>query len=308
MLSFQAEQALGRPLWEMTREPVIQALVDRALKERQSIRQDIEIQGKAPRSVSLYVSPLETIDTATVILVIHDISELRRLEQLRQDFVANVSHELKTPLAVIKVCVENLLDGAMHDPSVGESFLTQISDQAERLHTLILDLISLARIESGQMQMDYQDLPVKAVVMDCLDQQRSRAEAKKITLQVDTPEHEQFVLADEEALGQILSNLIDNALKYTPDSGRIAIRWQPSGDGVELSVSDNGTGIPERDLPRIFERFYRVDRARSRELGGTGLGLAIVKHLVQTMKGTVKAQSELGKGSTFTIWLPRANA
>ena len=243
------------------------------------------------------------------VLVLHDITELRRLERLRQDFVANVSHELKTPLSVIKACIEALIDGAVEEPDVRKPFLEQISDQGERLHLLILDLISLARIESGEEAMDFQAVSLDQAVADCLDRHQPRAEAKNLQMAAVPPHGDSpklSVWADEEAFGQILDNLVNNAVKYTPASGSIHVRWLPNGTTVSLQVEDSGVGIPERDLPRIFERFYRVDKARSRELGGTGLGLAIVKHLVQTMKGTVKASSEVGKGTTFTITLPNA--
>ncbi len=234
---------------------------------------------------------------------------MRRLERLRQDFVANVSHELKTPLSVIKACIEALLDGAVEEPESRKTFLEQISDQGERLHSLILDLISLARIESGEEVMEFQAVPIHLVVADCLDRHQPRAEAKQVRLVSVPPEEsapEAAAWADEEALGQILDNLVDNAVKYTPEGGVIHVRWRVNGSTVDLQVDDTGSGIPERDLPRIFERFYRVDKARSRELGGTGLGLAIVKHLVQVMKGSIKAVSQVGKGTTFTITLPKA--
>jgi two-component system phosphate regulon sensor histidine kinase PhoR len=241
------------------------------------------------------------------VLVVQDVTELRRLERLRQDFVANVSHELKTPLSVIKACVEALIDGAVEDPEARRPFLDQVADQSERLHALILDLLSLARIESGEALLDFQPVLLDEVVHDCLDRHRPRVEAKQLQLEAVPPPSEGLaVLADDEALGQILDNLVDNAVKYTPPGGRVRVRWFPSGEQVALEVEDTGPGIAARDLPRIFERFFRVDRARSRQLGGTGLGLAIVKHLAQAMHGSVRAASTLGEGTTFTVCLPRA--
>jgi two-component system, OmpR family, phosphate regulon sensor histidine kinase PhoR len=309
MLQFDPQAAVGRPIWEVTRLPQIQEVLTKALRDVAPRREEFNWKGPTARQLAIYVAPLPGERTPGAVLVLHDITELRRLERLRQDFVANVSHELKTPLSVIKACIETLIDGAVDEPDARKPFLEQISDQGERLHLLILDLISLARIESGEEAMDFQAVSLEQAVADCLDRHQPRAEAKKLRVAAVPPDAGSpslSVWADDEALGQILDNLVDNAVKYTPESGSIHVRWDANGTTVSLQVQDTGPGIPERDLPRIFERFYRVDKARSRELGGTGLGLAIVKHLVQTMKGTVGASSEVGKGTTFTITLPKA--
>jgi two-component system phosphate regulon sensor histidine kinase PhoR len=229
---------------------------------------------------------------------------------MRQDFVANVSHELKTPLSIIKAYVETLLEGgAAEDPEARQPFLEKIADQTERLHSLILDLLSLARIESGNEVFEFRAVPLEPVITACLERYRARAESKNQVLQAIAPETDRDVTAwaDEEAVSEMLDNLVDNALKYTPSGGHIGVHWQVRRDQVAVVVEDTGIGIPEQDLPRIFERFYRVDKARSRELGGTGLGLAIVKHLAQSMHGSVRATSQLGQGSTFTVLLPRAD-
>jgi two-component system phosphate regulon sensor histidine kinase PhoR len=243
------------------------------------------------------------------VLVLHDTTELRRLERLRQEFAANVSHELKTPLAVIKAAVETLLDGAADDPAARELFLGQVADQGDRLHALILDLLSLARIEAGAEVLEFHPIAVGDAVASCLERHRTRAEAKGLKLAALPPGASEVVAwADADALDQILDNLIDNAVKYTPEAGQIRVRWRAEGPDVYLEVEDTGMGIPEPDLPRVFERFYRVDKARSRELGGTGLGLSIVKHLTQSMGGGVSAASTLGQGTTFTVRLPRPPA
>ncbi len=222
--------------------------------------------------------------------------------------MANVSHELKTPLSVIKACAETLQDGAAEDPEHRGTFLERISDQADRLNALILDLLSLARIESGEEAFEMRAVLLQPAVADCLERHRARAEAKRQQLAAEAPADANSLAAwvDEEALGQILDNLVENAVKYTPEESRITVRWRIDGDQVELEVADTGQGIPEADLPRIFERFYRVDKARSREMGGTGLGLAIVKHLAQAMKGSVRASSRVGQGTTFVVRLPLA--
>lgn len=308
MLEFDPQTASGRPIWEITRLPRIQHVLEKALKGTDAHREEFDWKGPTARQLAIYVAPLPGDPAPGAVLVMHDITELRRLERLRQDFVANVSHELKTPLSVIKACIEALIDGAVEEPESRKPFLEQINEQGERLHSLILDLISLARIESGEEVMDFQPVSLEQAVAECLDRHAPRAEAKSIQLTA-VPPHPQStdvtVWADDEALSQILDNLVDNAVKYTPEGGQIQVRWSGDGSSAQLQVEDSGPGIPERDLARIFERFYRVDKARSRELGGTGLGLAIVKHLVQVMKGTVKASSTVGKGTTFTVVLPK---
>jgi len=308
LLEFDPTSAVGRPLYELSRQPSLQGLIERARKTGDVQREDLEFTKPAAQHLAVHVAPLLTGDDAGAVLVLNDTSELRRLERLRQDFVANVSHELKTPLTIVKACAETLLDGAAEDPGARGQFLQQITDQAERLHALILDLLSLARVESGEEALDLHAVAVGESVATCLDRHVPRAEAKRMTLEAVPPTGDLTVWADDEALGQILDNLVDNAVKYTQPGGTVRVHWAAEGKNVRLSVEDNGPGIPERDLPRIFERFYRVDRARSRELGGTGLGLSIVKHLTQAMGGSVHVDSELGKGTTFTIWLPRAVA
>jgi two-component system phosphate regulon sensor histidine kinase PhoR len=303
MLDFDPATAIDRPFWELTRQPSVQDLLDKALQTGQPEREELEFKKPTVLHLSVYVAPLPG-EAHGAILVLDDTSELRHLERLRQDFVANVSHELKTPLAVIKACVETLMDGAAEDPEARGPFLQQIADQGERLDALIHDLLSLARIESGEEVMDFGPLPVAEMVDACLARHRPRAEAKQMTLDAVPPIEPLSVWADEEALRQILDNLVDNAVKYTQAGGTVQVAWAAGPAGVALTVTDNGPGIPERDLPRIFERFYRVDKARSKELGGTGLGLAIVKHLAQAMRGAVKATSQLGRGTAFTVTLP----
>jgi two-component system phosphate regulon sensor histidine kinase PhoR len=257
--------------------------------------------------LAVYAARLSGTDAGAV-LVLHDVSDLRRLERLRQEFVANVSHELKTPLAVIKVCVESLVEGAAADPEARDGFLGQINEQTDRLHDLVLDMLSLARIESGEAPLDVHAITVESAVRRCLDRHHARAESKGQRLEAEPPVAPVMALADDEALDTILDNLVDNALKYTPAGGRIAIRWTANDGKVNVEIEDTGVGIPERDQPRIFERFYRVDKARARELGGTGLGLSIVKHLTQTMGGEVGVRSAVGRGTTVTIGLPAATS
>jgi len=309
MLEFDRKLAVGRKLWEITRQRAVREIVERALAGDEPQRQELDWKGLGDRRFALYVSRLAGASTGGAVLVLHDTTEIRRLERIRQDFVANVSHELKTPLSNIKSSVEVLMDGAAEEPAARDMFLAQIDDQSVRLEALIQDLLSLARIESGGVGLECESVLVEDAIHACLDRHRTRAEAKGHTLNAvalgGVPAN-LAVWVDEEALAQLLDNLVDNAIKYTPEDGRITVRWQPAGSDVYLEVEDSGLGIPEADLPRIFERFYRVDKARSREMGGTGLGLAIVKHLVQAMKGTIKVASEVGIGTKFSVTLPQA--
>jgi two-component system phosphate regulon sensor histidine kinase PhoR len=310
LLDFDATQAVGRKFWEVNRQQSLRELIEKALAEPGAQRQELDYRGSTEKSIAIYASQLPGGALAGAVIVLYDMTELRRLERLRQDFVANVSHELKTPLANIKSSVEVLMDGAVEDPNARGMFLEQIAEQADRQQVLIEDLLSLARIESSEHRLEYSAVHVEDAVYSCIDRQRTRAEAKGLTVNgvalAGSP-GDLCVWADDQALSQILDNLVDNAVKYTPQNGRVTVRWQATRDTVQFEVEDNGMGIPERDLPRVFERFYRVDKARSRDMGGTGLGLAIVKHLIGTMKGQVSVKSELNRGTTFTILLPRAD-
>jgi two-component system phosphate regulon sensor histidine kinase PhoR len=314
LLGLKTMATTGRKLWEMVRRRSLQEVVRRALIAPEPHQQELTWDGPGAKSLTVYAARMPGSSPRGAVLVLHDTSELRRLERLRQEFVANVSHELKTPLAVIKACVETLLEGAVEDPDHRGPFLERIAEQAERLHALILDLLSLARIESGSEAFEHQSVPLAPVVAACLERHRARAKGKNQLLEAVPPalgpgaEQDLAAWADLEAVNQILDNLIDNALKYTPPGGRIGVTWKAEDGHVWLEVQDTGIGIPERDLPHIFERFYRVDKARARELGGTGLGLSIVKHLVQALHGTVQATSRLGQGTTFSVRLPRATA
>lgn len=332
LLEFQPTNAVGRKLWETVRQAALQDIVQKALAEPGAHRHELEWNGPSARSLTVHAARLPgvgrtdrernqehgepfTLPARGAVVVLHDTTELRRLERLRQEFVANVSHELKTPLTTIKAYVETLIEGGVEDSQIRMPFLEKIAEQSERLHALILDLLSLARIESGAEMFDYQSVALGPIILACLERYRARAESRGQLLQAQPPPIAADTLsawADEEAVHQILENLVDNALKYTPPGGRVYVRWGNADDRpdqpVFFEVEDSGIGIPEADLPRIFERFYRVDKARSREMGGTGLGLSIVKHLVQALHGTLGATSRLGHGSRFTVHLPRAPA
>ena len=230
-------------------------------------------------------------------------AELEKLERVRKDFVTNVSHELRTPLASIQGYTETLLDGALSDPEHNLRFLRIIRHNAERLTRITEDLLTLSRIEQKRQKFEFDSHPVSVLLADAIDLMRPIARKTDIGLELKPPAYA-AVWCDAEAVSQILSNLLDNAIKYTHSGGSIIVGAQPKGDFIEIFVRDTGIGIPPEDLPRLFERFYRVDKARSRELGGTGLGLSIVKHLVSAQGGSIRVESTLDQGSTFFFTLP----
>jgi two-component system phosphate regulon sensor histidine kinase PhoR len=232
-------------------------------------------------------------------------AELEKLERIRKDFVINVSHELRTPLASIQGYTETLLDGALQDPEHNVRFLTIIRQNAERLGRLIADLMTISRLELKTQKFQFASYRVNALLAEAVDSMMPVAAKKEISISLDRTDEDIEVFCDSEAVQQVLINLLDNAVKYTPEGGAITVgARQTHPDFVEIFVRDTGIGIPAEDLPRLFERFYRVDKARSRELGGTGLGLAIVKHLVRAQGGTVRVESRLNEGSVFTFTLP----
>ena len=247
-----------------------------------------------------------------VVIVLHDITNVRRLERIRRDFVANVSHELKTPLTAIKGYVETLLGGAMEDPATNVRFLEKIDRNVGRLSNLVQDILSLARIESHE-DVDLVDatsvrIDWRSIVQAVASAHEDEAAAKGITMSVKLSDEPLVVAGEREAMRQILDNLVSNAIKYTPKSGQVWIdAHKTAGSECEVVVRDSGIGIPEKHLDRIFERFYRVDVARSREMGGTGLGLSIVKHLVAGLGGQVSVESKVGAGSTFTVHMKLAS-
>ncbi len=242
-------------------------------------------------------------ESVGVVIVLQDVSEVRRLERVRRDFVANVSHELKTPLTSIRGYVETLLDGAIDDEEHNIRFLEKIENNVHRLNHLVTDLLSLARIESEVGSLTLRPVDLHSVVNEALRRHERTAQLRDQTLESESCAGSVRVLADLEALTQIIDNLIDNGLKYTSDAGTVTVRVRREGSQAYLDVQDTGVGIPDEDQARIFERFYRVDKARSRAVGGTGLGLSITKHLAQAMGGGVELESEMGSGSTFRVML-----
>lgn len=296
---------LGRPLIEVIPNHEVKSAFDDA-SDSGFVTRELRIMAPVSRHLMVHTSRLEgdRKRAAGVVGVFQDITELKRLEQIRTEFVANVSHELRTPLTAIKGFVETLLDGAHDDPDARTRFLAIISRESERLEQLISDLLDLSRIESGRLRPSLRPTDLGQVVESVFACVSSRAAEQRIALINDVPPDLPKVPADPDLIRQVIMNLVDNSLKYTREGGTVTVCATVVDDSAEVSVSDNGIGIASYHLPRVFERFYRVDKARSRELGGTGLGLSIVKHIVESHGGTVRIASKIGEGTTVTFALP----
>ena len=307
----RAGRILGERVELALRNEVFLRLVENVRAGRAQARQEIEfVESAGSTWVEVTVSsiaPLAGQAEGCLLFVLHDISRQKRLEAVRKDFVANVSHELRTPLAVIKGYVETMVDGhETMSPTDRERFLKTIQRHSERLNSLLEDLLALSRLESGQPGLARERVEPGPLLESALEDFRTRPAAAGHRLGLEVEPATPAVLADPLKLGQVLDNLVSNALKYTPRGSRVDVTARPgSDDAVEFVVRDNGPGIPEEDLPHIFERFYRVDKGRSREKGGTGLGLSIVKHIVQLHGGRVWVESRLGAGTAFHFTLPR---
>lgn len=264
-----------------------------------------EIKWSNPeRVLNLRLAPIrdEVEEIRGVVAVIGDVTKLRRLETMRKDFVANVSHELKTPLTSIKGFVETLLDGDLEDKKTTRKFMTIIFQEAERLNNLIHDLLDMSKLESGQTELHKKRIHLESLVDSVVLSVFNQINWKSLELKKDIRAKE--VWGDEDLLKELFINLIDNSIKYTPPGGKIVVGSSKGKGEIVIYVKDTGYGIPAESLPRIFERFYRVDKGRSREMGGTGLGLSIIKHIVERHGGKVAVQSELGKGSEFIVTIP----
>ena len=312
----------GRRVWEVIRRSAVTKACEAVLGGEGRFETEFEV-GQA--ALALRADPLPGVAgrgrAAGVVLQIRDVTELRRLESVRRDFVSNVSHELKTPIAAIGALAETLQDGPLDDgPPIAKRFLKDIEDHADRLHDLVVDIIRLARVESGREVFDVRRVPVGPAVADALRDLRAAAARSEVRLSAVPPPEEVHVHADSGALATVLDNLLTNALRHTPPQGRVTVEWfrndadDPDDASaavarprmVQIRVVDTGEGIPPDHIDRVFQRFHRVDPARSREKGGTGLGLAIVKQTVAVFSGSVAVESELGRGATFTVTLPAA--
>ena len=329
----------GKPLLEFSRHPVLQDIVREVIESplgTEALIREITLERETTHHLAVSARQMNQMNTDSaapsgVILALHNLTQVKQLESIRADFVANVSHELRTPLTAIKGYAETLLNGALNDPLIARRFLSIIDRHSERLSRLIDDLLTLSDLELGKMELHREELKLAHIVDEVFDLVKDKATHGEVTLKLSLPKLLPTLTGDTDRLHQVLLNLVDNAVKYTPAGGNINVsaralaefalpsrtystngHTQNGSNGhaqtslawVEVAVADTGCGIPEADIPRLTQRFYRVDKARSRELGGTGLGLAIVKHIVQAHGGFLHIESQLDQGTTMRVFLP----
>lgn len=303
MLMLRAD-GVGKPLLEIVRNSELKELIDNVRGAGIAKTEEIDLGGLSPKRALVRAAPTRTPQRGLLAVVV-DVTELRRLESLRRDFVANVSHELRTPVAAVLSAAETLRNGAISDVEAAPRFVDIVMRNATRLKQLIEDLLELSRIESRAVKLKPEAVEVEPLVRGVFAMVHDRASQKQIQLSLSTTPGAETVVADRRALEQILTNLIDNAVKYCGDGAVIRVSSHTLGTSWELTVADNGPGVSPTHLPRLFERFYRVDAGRSRDLGGTGLGLAIVKHLSEAMGATIDVKSVVGEGTSFTVSIPK---
>ncbi len=308
-LILDAASLAGRTVAEAIRQPAARTAIEEAVRDQHGAELELSPVGARGRAILFGVRPLEPSAGGGAVVVLHDVTALRRLELVRRDFVANVSHELRTPVASIQSYAETLADGALGDPATARKFVEVIHRNAARLGRLVGDLLTLSRLEArAPDQVARVRVVVGETARRVVDTVHERAGAAGMQLTAEVPA-ELAAIGDPDGIEQMLLNLVDNAVKYGKSGGAIAIRGREVGGAVEIVVADDGPGIESRHLPRIFERFYRVDEGRGSDgAGGTGLGLAIVKHLAEAMGGSIDVQSQVGAGTQFTIRLPSAAA
>jgi two-component system, OmpR family, phosphate regulon sensor histidine kinase PhoR len=306
IFQIESSEYLDKLYYEVIDQKGICDLIEEIFMTEHKIRKQMIVPvGIERRHFDVYGVPIIGMNDVWkgILLVFHDITEIKKLEQMRKDFVANVSHELKTPITSIKGFSETLLDGAMEDKQTLVAFLTIILNESDRLQTLIQDLLDLSKMEGQGFQLSYQKLNIVEVLKEVLPILAGKANEKNISLQLETEGDEIFVEGDVYRLKQVFINLLTNAISYTPTDGSVKVEVRERTNKIRIKVMDSGIGIEKKEIPRIFERFYRVDRARSRNSGGTGLGLAIVKHLIEAHKGHIRVDSKVGRGTTFIIEL-----
>jgi two-component system, OmpR family, phosphate regulon sensor histidine kinase PhoR len=301
--------AVGAPLLETVRHATLDWLIAETLRTGEAMRSELSLadpRASSERHIEVSAVPIKhAVDETTgAVVLFHDITELKRLDQIRSDFVANVSHELRTPLSILRGYIEMLLDNPKTSREELARILSIMERHSKRLGLLVDDLLSLARLESSNANLELSAVRVEELFNNVVRDWKEKLAAKNLKVIVDLAPDVSTFRADETRLREVLYNLLENAVKYSRENEQIHLRAAQRGSQLVLSVTDNGLGISKDDLPRIFERFYRADKARSRELGGTGLGLAIVKHIAQLHGGRVEAESELGKGTTIRVVLP----
>jgi two-component system phosphate regulon sensor histidine kinase PhoR len=300
----------GRRLVELVRQTELLGVVKKALTSEERVESEVTVGTVRVRTFAVTAAPVRASEEGGTaigaVLVLHDISELRRLERVRQDFVANVSHEFKTPLTAIRGFAETLLGGALDDVEHRGRFVEIIQEHAERLTRLTDDLLKLSTIEAGKMDLELRTVSPPDLLKMCADTASFAAKRKQQTIKIECARDLPAVRGDAGRLRDVLQNLLDNAVQYTPAGGHIVASAERGGDEIVFTVADNGIGIPQAEQERIFERFYRVDEGRSREVGGTGLGLSIARHIAEAHGGRVWVESAIGQGSRFHFSVPIA--
>ncbi|XOV91812.1 MAG: sensor histidine kinase [Bacteroidota bacterium] len=294
----------------------LEFLFFRQIKDINDALQDIKSQDLSfitrASGISASLNPLKRINREIFNFAEkkqEEISELKRMEAFRREFIADVSHELKTPIFAAQGFVHTLLDGAVKDKTVRKKFLKKAARSLDGLDILVQDLLTISQLETGEIKMHFEYFDIQELCNEVFDQLESKAEKGKITLEIDHPkDNPMFVFADYRRIYQVLTNLVSNGIKYTKSGGTVTVRFEEINGRIKTSVSDNGRGIPEEDINRIFERFYRVDKSRSKEKGGTGLGLSIVKHILEGHSTTIEVESTLKKGSVFSFTLKKGKA
>lgn len=306
MTDYSSDRVLGKFHWEIIRNNQLNELLKEALQKGQPLTQEITIFSPQEKIFRASANPLtEKNEVWGAVVVLNDITEIKKLEKMRSEFVANVSHELRTPLTSIQGFVETLKDGAINDPGKAQYFLAIIEKQSNRLNNLIEDILQLSKIESQEIIMNLQSINLRDLIDKAISEFKKKIEQKNHKIKINISPQLPLIKTDPEQIEVVFRNLLDNAIKYTPNGGEIYISAFEKAENIYIEVADNGIGISAEHLPRIFERFYRVDKDRSRKLGGTGLGLAIVKHIVQAHGGTIGVESKPGKGSKFFFTLPK---
>jgi two-component system phosphate regulon sensor histidine kinase PhoR len=302
------DNPIGKKTLEIIRNIEIQEIVDKSLKIKKGLEsREISVLVPDERILSIHATPIiNKGNTEGSVLVFYDITDLRRLEKIRQDFVANVSHELRTPIASIKGYAETLLDGAIDDKENAKDFIEIIHSDSERLASLINDILDLSKIESGQLKLTMQPISLTPIIKKVVKLLSKQAKAKGVKIEYKISKTSCKVMADKERIAQVILNLLDNAIKYNKLNGKVTISCREDKKFLKIDIADTGLGIPAKDLDRVFERFYRADKARSRELGSTGLGLSIVKHIIEAHGGAVSVESTPDDGSVFSFSLPKA--
>lgn len=306
IFGFEVSRVMGRRTIEVFPSYRVEELVSKALEGEEAFS-EVEIHDPRQRILKMKVSPLraEGDNVIGVVLVVDDVTKVRQLEKARREFTANVSHELRTPISAIQALAEALLEGASHNPHLSTHFAKSIYQETRRLANLVDDILYLSRLESEEIPLHKHLVSPGVMTEKVIDRFQARANEKGVELKVKIPPNISSILVNEQYIIISLSNLLDNAIKYTPAGGTVSVALEEGEEEISFRVSDTGAGIPTRELPRIFERFYRVDKARSHESGSTGLGLSIAKHVVEKHGGRIEVKSFLGKGSTFTIYLPK---